>query len=42
MFLRSFGADELAGMHEADGTIAVTCEFCSTRYRFEPAEIGKA
>lgn len=40
MFLRSFGPDELAGMHEPDGAIAVTCEFCSTGYRFDPAEIG--
>lgn len=40
MFLRSFGPDELAGMHEPDGAIAVTCEFCATRYRFDPAEIA--
>jgi len=41
MFLRSFGPDELAGMHESDGAIAVTCEFCATRYRFDPAEIAR-
>ena len=24
----------------ADGRIAVTCEFCSTRYEFDPADYG--
>ena len=33
-FLRRFGPAELADMREPDGTIAVTCEFCSTRYPF--------
>jgi molecular chaperone Hsp33 len=39
-FLRSFGAEGLADMHEADGGISVTCEFCATKYRFEPGEIA--
>lgn len=34
-FLKGFSADDLADMREADGAITVTCEFCSTRYRFE-------
>lgn len=38
-FLKSFGAMELEDMREPDGMIGVTCEFCSTRYRFAPAEI---
>ena len=38
--LQSFGADELKDMREADGNIAVTCEFCSTRYAFDPAEVN--
>ena len=38
-FLHQFGAAELADMREADGTISVTCEFCSTRYAFEPDTI---
>lgn len=39
-FLKSFGAEELSDMREGDGKIAVTCEFCNTRYRFAPEEIG--
>ena len=35
-FLKSFGREQLTGMNEADGKIAVTCEFCSTTYRFDP------
>ena len=35
-----------AGVHnaevrEADGAITVTCEFCSTRYRFEDADLSR-
>jgi molecular chaperone Hsp33 len=37
--LRSFSAAERAHMVEA-GVISVTCEFCSTTYRFAPEEIG--
>jgi molecular chaperone Hsp33 len=39
-FLKSFGADDLADMHEPDGSISVTCEFCSQTYRFAPGELG--
>ena len=39
-YLRRFGADELKDMCEADGDIAVTCEFCSRKYRFAPSEIA--
>lgn len=39
IFLKSFGARELEDMREPDGAIGVTCEFCSTRYRFSPGEI---
>lgn len=38
--LQSFKADELEDMREADGKIAVNCEFCNATYRFEPREIG--
>ncbi len=38
-FLKGFGPAELADMKEADGTIAVTCEFCSTRYPFVEDEL---
>lgn len=37
--LARFGAAELADMKEADGTIAVTCEFCSTRYPFRDDDL---
>ncbi len=30
---------ELADMREPDGAISVTCEFCTTNYRFAPDEI---
>lgn len=39
-FLKQFGAADLADMREADGTIAVTCEFCSTRYPFRDEDLG--
>ena len=39
-FLTQFGPSELADMREPDGTVGVTCEFCSTRYAFEPSEVG--
>ncbi len=38
-YLSRFGADELKDMCEPDGDIAVTCEFCSRKYRFSPGEI---
>jgi molecular chaperone Hsp33 len=37
--LDNFTSDEIAESTE-DGVIAVTCEFCSTEYRFEPEELG--
>jgi len=39
-FLRGFSAQELADMREPDGGVTVTCEFCSTKYRFEPGDVG--
>lgn len=39
-FLRGFSASELADMREPDGAVTVTCEFCSTKYRFEQNEVG--
>jgi molecular chaperone Hsp33 len=39
-FLKSFGAEELGDMREDDGQIGVTCEFCNSKYRFRPDEIG--
>ncbi|MEZ5850200.1 MAG: Hsp33 family molecular chaperone [Hyphomicrobiaceae bacterium] len=39
-FLKTFTAEELADMRETDGRITVTCEFCSTHYKFEPGELG--
>lgn len=39
--LRNFSSDERADMVE-DGRIAVTCEFCSTRYEFDPAAVTPA
>ena len=38
-FLRGFSASELADMHEADGAIAVRCEYCATSYRFAPGDL---
>ena len=38
--LQNFPATDLADMTEADGAVAVTCEFCSTVYRFQPGDIG--
>ncbi len=35
-FLKSFGSEQLADMHDDEGKISVTCEFCSTAYRFDP------
>ena len=37
--LKSFGADELVDMREADGAVAVTCEFCRNTYRFTDAQL---
>ena len=38
--LASFEQDGIDDMREADGAIAVTCEFCNTRYRFDPVELA--
>jgi molecular chaperone Hsp33 len=38
--LRSFDAEERAGMVEADGRIKVTCEYCSRTYAFTPEAVG--
>jgi molecular chaperone Hsp33 len=34
MYLQRFGPDELAELREPDGSLTVTCEFCSRKYRF--------
>jgi molecular chaperone Hsp33 len=39
-FLKGFSAQDLDEMREADGGVTVTCEFCSTKYRFERGEVG--
>lgn len=41
-FLRGFTDEELADMREDDGAVTVTCEFCSTKYRFEPNDLAKS
>ena len=33
-YLKCFGAEELEDLCEADGSVTVTCEFCSRTYRF--------
>lgn len=38
--LRSFSADERRDMRADDGSIEVTCDFCSTRYDFAPDEVA--
>lgn len=38
-FLKGFTAAELAEMRLEDGAITVTCEFCSTGYRFEDRDL---
>ncbi len=40
VYLKRFGAEELADMREPDGAITATCEFCSRKYRFAPDEIA--
>jgi molecular chaperone Hsp33 len=39
--LKGFSAEEIEASQE-NGEIAVTCEFCSTTYRFDPAELQPA
>ena len=40
LLLKGFGADELADMREADGGVTVTCEYCSTVYKFTADEVA--
>jgi len=40
--LQSFPAEERAEMVEDDGKIRVTCEYCSTNYEIDPAELETA
>lgn len=37
--LRGFSAEDRRAMVADDGTLGVTCEFCSRRYVFDPAEV---
>ena len=37
--LAGLSAEEIAHTADDKGEIAVTCEFCSTTYRFEAAEV---
>ncbi|CAN7568710.1 Hsp33 family molecular chaperone [Bosea sp. LjRoot90] len=37
--LKGFSADDRKAMIADDGTLGVTCEFCSRRYSFDPAEV---
>ncbi len=38
--LTNIGGAELKDMTDDDGKISVTCEFCSTKYDFEPAQFA--
>jgi molecular chaperone Hsp33 len=40
MYLQRFGAEELKDLRESDGSISVTCEFCSRKYVFAPEELA--
>lgn len=40
--LQSFGATELSDMHDDNGAITATCEFCTTTYVFDPSEFSDA
>ena len=40
--LQSFGAAELSDMHDDNGRITATCEFCATTYVFDPSEFSDA
>ena len=39
--LRRFTSEDLTDM-VVDGEVWVTCEFCNSRYRFDPADLAKA
>lgn len=38
--LSSIGGEQLAELTDDDGQLAVTCEFCSTKYNFDPADFS--
>jgi len=40
VFLKSFGMRQLTDMRDADGSVTVTCEFCTTPYRFTETDLG--
>jgi molecular chaperone Hsp33 len=40
MYLTRFGAEELKDLREQDGSISVTCEFCSRKYAFAPEQFA--
>ena len=40
LYLARFGAEELKDLREQDGSISVTCEFCSRKYAFEPEQFA--
>jgi molecular chaperone Hsp33 len=37
--LRGFASEDRKAMIADDGNLGVTCEFCSRRYTFDPAEV---
>ena len=39
-FLKSFGPAQLTDMRDPSGDVVVTCEFCSTPYKFTDEELG--
>lgn len=41
LLLKGFGRDELSDMREPDGSVGVTCEYCTTKYTFSADEVGK-
>jgi molecular chaperone Hsp33 len=40
LYLKRFGVEELADLREPDGSISVTCEFCSRKYPFASGEFA--
>jgi molecular chaperone Hsp33 len=40
LYLDRFGPAELAGLRDPDGSLTVTCEFCSRQYRFAAGEVA--
>ncbi|NJO38646.1 MAG: hypothetical protein HC871_14855, partial [Rhizobiales bacterium] len=41
VFAKRITAEDLAEM-VVDGEVSVTCEFCNSRYRFDPASFAKS